>query len=324
MYVLVLSTSWNPHADLVCECLGQRNVSGIRFDLDRLGEFTPEFGVSLDAGCPSSISLGEHRVRPEEVLSVFAHHPRIGFGDRVALDDIDYRLAHASWKNAMSWLEWTFPASLWVNSPTAARTAASTAHQLRVAHQYGLRSPATCFTNQLPSLLAFEALHPQLVVKSGPVPDAVPDGSRLLSHPIRAAELDPEALLSAPCLFQEYIQKAYELRIHVVGERVLACQIMSQANPVTALDWRNYAVSSTPHYPIELEPAIHDACISVVRALGLEFGILDMIVTPEGETVFLECNAQGSWIWIEQLTGLGITDCLIDRLVRPVGSGLAV
>lgn len=316
MYVLILSASWNPHAELIGDSLAKRDVTPIRLDMDRLGEQTPELGINFDAGCPTAIRLGDHCLCTEDVISVFAHHPRIGFGNRAALDEIDYQLAHASWKNAINWFELTFTSSRWINSIDAAKTAASTANQLRVARDCGLRTPATCFTNKLSILRAFEIIHPQIILKSGSVPGIVPDGSRLLTHPIRACDLNPEELLSAPCLFQEYIQKAYELRIHVVGNRVLACQIMSQANPVTALDWRNYAVSQTPHYPIKLNLKLTAACISLVRTLGLEFGVIDMIVTQDGENVFLECNAQGSWMWIEQLTGLRITQCLVDRLVQ--------
>ena len=40
-----------------------------------------------------------------------------------------------------------------------------------------------------------------------------------------------------------------------------------------------------------------------------------MIVTPDGEYIFLEINPAGQWLWIEELTKLPITEALADLLV---------
>jgi len=38
----------------------------------------------------------------------------------------------------------------------------------------------------------------------------------------------------------------------------------------------------------------------LMRKLGLAFGCIDLIVTPEGEHVFLEVNEMGQFLWAEQ------------------------
>jgi len=48
--------------------------------------------------------------------------------------------------------------------------------------------------------------------------------------------------------------------------------------------------------------------------MGLVYGALDFVVTPEGNSVFLELNQAGQWGWIEQALGLPITDAILDRL----------
>jgi glutathione synthase/RimK-type ligase-like ATP-grasp enzyme len=48
--------------------------------------------------------------------------------------------------------------------------------------------------------------------------------------------------------------------------------------------------------------------------LNLEIGGIDLIVTPEGETVFLEINAAGQWKWIEDATELPIASAIARRL----------
>ena len=53
-----------------------------------------------------------------------------------------------------------------------------------------------------------------------------------------------------------------------------------------------------------------------MRGLSLTYGALDFIVTPDGEHVFLEINPSGQWGWIEEATGLAITNTIVDLLVE--------
>ena len=123
------------------------------------------------------------------------------------------------------------------------------------------------------------------------------------------------AIRVAPCLFQEYIEKDYELRITVVGNQVFAARIYSQEHEETKLDWRRDQHKVTLRHEVEnLDPQLERMCINLTRSLGLTFGAIDMIVTPRQERVFLEINPNGQWGWIEKLTGLPIADALIDVL----------
>ncbi len=51
-----------------------------------------------------------------------------------------------------------------------------------------------------------------------------------------------------------------------------------------------------------------------MRSLGLAFGALDFIRTPEGEWVFLEVNPNGQWLWLDDMLSLGITDAIASWL----------
>jgi len=53
-----------------------------------------------------------------------------------------------------------------------------------------------------------------------------------------------------------------------------------------------------------------------VQELGLRYGAIDLIVTPQDEWVFLESNCNGQWLWLEKLVGLSISDALASLLVK--------
>jgi len=52
-------------------------------------------------------------------------------------------------------------------------------------------------------------------------------------------------------------------------------------------------------------------------SLGLVFGALDFVVTPDGQWIFLEINPNGQWFWIERQTGMPISTALAELLRGP-------
>ena len=69
--------------------------------------------------------------------------------------------------------------------------------------------------------------------------------------------------------------------------------------------------------PEDLKAAIR----RLMDSFELNFASLDMIVTPEGEFVFLELNPNGQWLWLELELGLplvaSMADLLASRLTSP-------
>jgi len=51
-----------------------------------------------------------------------------------------------------------------------------------------------------------------------------------------------------------------------------------------------------------------------MRRLGLEYGAIDLRLTPEGQYVFLEINPAGQFLWIELATGQKIADAIAGHL----------
>jgi hypothetical protein len=50
-------------------------------------------------------------------------------------------------------------------------------------------------------------------------------------------------------------------------------------------------------------------------SFGINFASLDMILTPEGEFIFLDLNPNGAWLWLELELGLPLTANMADLLI---------
>ena len=48
--------------------------------------------------------------------------------------------------------------------------------------------------------------------------------------------------------------------------------------------------------------------------LGLEFGAIDLIITPQGNYVFLEVNGNGQFLWAEHLSGVEVSTAIARLL----------
>ena len=53
--------------------------------------------------------------------------------------------------------------------------------------------------------------------------------------------------------------------------------------------------------------------------LGLNYGAIDLIVTPNGEYFFLEINPVGEFFWLELCPGLPISEAIANILLKGKG-----
>jgi glutathione synthase/RimK-type ligase-like ATP-grasp enzyme len=73
--------------------------------------------------------------------------------------------------------------------------------------------------------------------------------------------------------------------------------------------------------PHQLPSAVEKQLFELMNRLGLEYGAIDLRLTPEGQYVFLEINPAGQFLWIELETGQRISEALATHLAsakRPV------
>ena len=206
----------------------------------------------------------------------------------------------------------------WINHPeTIDRIASNKLYQQQVAHQVGLVTPMTFLSNDPESVMNFSSQKKGLLLKSIGYIKLDEEGQYFLySQRISHEEIKQSkpAIRRCPVFSQEYVEKRYEHRVMVVGNRVLSCRIDSQASEATKVDWRHYDFGKVEHLQVKLPNKIEKQLCQFMDAIGLKYGAIDLIETPNGDFVFLEVNPSGQWGWISDLAGLPIPEAVADML----------
>lgn len=209
----------------------------------------------------------------------------------------------------------------WLNHPYANRLARNKPLQLALAAREGLSVPETKITDDPEEIRAsYRRWDGQMVAKlvgGQIVAPEVEEQYVVFTTLVEEDDLHSDAaLVACPAVYQRRVEKAFDLRVTVVGERLFACRIDSQESERGAVDWRHAGYGALPIHPWELDGDIAAKCLRLMRRLGLDLAGLDLIVTPQGETIFLEVNAMGQWLWVQEATGMPIASAIVDRLLE--------
>lgn len=122
-----------------------------------------------------------------------------------------------------------------------------------------------------------------------------------------------ELVRLAPVIFQEYVD-GVDLRITVIGDKVFAAAIDARRTRYP-YDMR-MVIGDADVAPVELPPSLETLLVKLLKKLGLRYGAIDMRRTDAGDYLFLEVNPAGQWLFVEQRTGLPISQAMADELAR--------
>jgi glutathione synthase/RimK-type ligase-like ATP-grasp enzyme len=208
---------------------------------------------------------------------------------------------------------------LFVNHPASDHEASFKLWQLEVARRVGLTIPKTIVTN-VPDAVAefYEQCRGEVVGKlvSESSNWQLPKYETIGVPTLALSEADLAHLgqvAAAPHLFQERIDKRYDIRVTAIGQRLFPVRIDSQVGSGT-VDWRtDYSVpmelTTLPHH-------VHEACLKLLRALALNYGSIDLAVDRQGRHVFFEINCAGQYKWMEdRIAGLELSLELAKLLI---------
>jgi glutathione synthase/RimK-type ligase-like ATP-grasp enzyme len=310
--ILVISYPGEEHTNVVLKHLQQAGREVVQVDLaDFPSQRGLEFSWSMDRS-PSYII-------DDPSGQIDLRKARVAWWRRVRPFSIDQSIsspamrafAESETSQAINGMLDAIPCA-WVNPRAADEAAHHKPYQWAIAHQLGLRLPRTLVTNK--PEVARQFIDEVGVGKTVFKPFIASIESWRETRIIEHDDLSRlELVRYAPVIFQEYIE-GVDLRITVIGDSVFAAEIDAR-NTSYPMDMR-MVIGESVMKITQLPDKIVKSVLDLQRCLGLSYGAIDMRRTSQGEYVFFEVNPAGQWLFVEERTGLPISQAVADFLVK--------
>ncbi len=322
--VLVITNDHDEHADAVIKEFDRRAVPAFRFHPD---EFPDSCRLTMevrDGRIDGEIRNAHDRVAFHDICAAWYRRSRATFAPLPSMNLLYGDLENFVRVQSSATLTALFGSlqTLWVGQPFKLRRAEVKALQLAEASKAGLLTPATLISNDRERAAGFVktlgdtncAIKPLIATRVD-----CAEGARLpLTTTLpRGHALDSVA--GSPTIFQPYVEKAYELRCVVMGDKIVTAKLNSQDKESARKDWRAAVVEEggrdVEYEAFDLPEPVQAALHRMMRSFEINFASIDMIVTPEGEFVFLDLNPNGQWLWLEEELGLPLVANMADLLM---------
>ena len=168
---------------------------------------------------------------------------------------------------------------------------------LQKAEEVGFKIPDTLVTNRSDEVQKWFR-EEKLIVKSIDRTFIVRDNGYSYGHHTQALKKSDLSGIEnmGYATFQTRLSKLFELRVFHIWGQNYAMAIFSQLDEQTTVDFRNYNYEKPNRCaPFNLPKTVDDQINSFMKSVDLNCGSLDIVVTAEGQYVFLEVNPLGQW-----------------------------
>lgn len=205
----------------------------------------------------------------------------------------------------------------WVSNPYNIRKAENKILQSKIACNVGFLVPNSMMTNDPEAAKKFIKIHNKCCIK--PLNESIlnNDENSYIAYTaiINKSDINNiDKIKHFPIFVQQYIDKEYELRITVIGDKVIPVAIHSQTNKSTKIDWRVGNCKKVKYTKIEIPDAVSRKCLAIVKTFGLKFSSMDLIFSKDGKYYFLDLNPNGQWAWIDIKLNLKMYKELLEVL----------
>lgn len=316
--ILIVTDRDDTHADLIIEKLKKNKELVFRLDLD-VASLTKSSIIFQDNIW--QIKQNNSTISSNDVKIVYARNAFVKLSlEEQEIEDINFKIWKGEWNKALLGLYFSIKKVKWLNPLREAFKAENKYLQYDVAKSLGFEMPEMIVSNVKTELLEFFGKHKKVVLKfmdQGYYKDIDSNFKGIYVNIIDKQQLSKfGGLFENPIVLQNYIEKSYEVRYTIVGNKHFVCKIESQKSNISKTDWRRYDLANTPHYPMKPPIDIKNKIRKLMKKLQLSYGALDFIVTPQNRWIFLEVNSMGQFLWIENLTNLKISDEIVSWLIK--------
>lgn len=218
--------------------------------------------------------------------------------ERIDTGDAINMLHHA----IQDWLEIT-PARV-MNRGSAMTSNFSKPYQAQLIKSSGFRVPETLITNVPEEVMQFISKHRRVIYKSISAERSV------------VREIEPSGIQSLdkirnlPTQFQVFIP-GVDYRVHVIGKKLYACQIRTDAVDYRYANLQNMEVQIQP---VKLQKSIEGKCLELSSTMNLPLCGIDLKRTPEGIWYCFEVNPMPAFSYYEEQTGQPIARTIVEYL----------
>lgn len=163
-----------------------------------------------------------------------------------------------------------------------------------LASEYGLEVPKSFILDSLDTLLQIKENLITKTISGNPSVFYKNSSGVLYTSVVNIQESMTDSF--SPSLFQELIEKKYELRIFYLDGHFNSMAIFSQGNDQTKIDFRKYnMIKPNRNVPFLLPKNIKEKLKKLMKKLNLNCGSIDMIYSKQNKFVFVEVNPIGQF-----------------------------
>lgn len=173
--------------------------------------------------------------------------------------------------------------------------------QLRSAREVGLSINNTLITNNKKELRSVFN-NDKLITKAIEDNIGTEYNNKLIIQRVQKVVYDDLEDRFFPSLFQNEIDKEYEIRVFYLDSNCYSIRYKSDSNNVDMRD--NYDLSE--YEPYKLPSSIEDKVTLLMNKLNLISGSLDFIKSTSGEYYFMEVNLNGQYDWVSYFGGYNL------------------
>ncbi|MUG99608.1 MvdD family ATP-grasp ribosomal peptide maturase [Scytonema sp. UIC 10036] len=321
MSVLIITHSQdNESIPLVMNAITDKGGKAFRFDTDKFPTEV-QLDVYYSKGCEKLIlTTDSQKLDLSEISAVW--YRRIAIGSRIP-GKMEPQLRQASIQESRATIMGMIASikGFHLDFLPNIRFAENKQLQLQVARELGLDTPRTLITNNPKAVKQFASECEQGIIakmlSSFAIYDKEGQEQVVFTNPVKDADLENlDGLRFCPMTFQEKLPKALELRTTIVGQRVFTAAVDSQCNPKATYDWRRQGVALINAWKAyNLPQDIERKLLQLMAYFGLNYGAIDIILTPDGRHVFLEVNPVGEFFWLECYSNLPISQAIAEVLL---------
>ncbi|WMX14515.1 MULTISPECIES: grasp-with-spasm system ATP-grasp peptide maturase [unclassified Aureispira] len=193
---------------------------------------------------------------------------------------------------------------------------------LNLAKKVGLDIPHTIFTDSKEKALSFCNEHDEIITKSLDLNFMYQDtrnAKRFFEYTAIITKADIEGLPTkfGLTIFQEKINKQYEIRVFYLKEKLYCFAIFSQKNKKTQVDYRCYDRERMNRMiPFQLPLDVGKKVSAFMKKAKLDTGSIDLIYGLDKKFHFLEVNPIGQFGYLSNINNYKIEKQIALALIN--------